>query len=94
MSDQHFVHLTEEAREIIRASHIPDADKEILSGRVAYIASPMLQMFVDLCKEDPFSTETIVRSLKQKLDAQGNLRRIHELVKQERMEIDQALVAG
>jgi hypothetical protein len=94
MSDINHHQLTEEARTIIRSSHIPEADKQILEGRVAFVALPVLSMFVELCKEDPFSTESIVKSLKQKLDAQGNLRRIHEIVKQERMEIEQSFALG
>ena len=54
----------------------------------------MLQMFVEVCQEDPFSIDAIVKSLKKKLDSQGNLKKIHEVVKQERQEIEEALAAG
>jgi len=35
----------------------------------------------------------IVKSLKKKLDAQGNLKKIHEIVKQERMEVEELITA-
>ena len=54
----------------------------------------MLRMFVEVCKEDPFGVDAIVKSLKKKLDAQGNLKKIHEIVKQERRDIEELLAAG
>jgi hypothetical protein len=35
-----------------------------------------------------------VKSLKTKLEAQGNLKRLHEIVKQERREFEEQLAVG
>ncbi len=86
--------LTERAKVIIHGSHISADDKAILDGRIPFVAETMLEMFVQVCDEDPFGIDAVVRSLKTKLDAQGNLKRLHEIIKQERMEAEDALVAG
>jgi hypothetical protein len=86
--------LVEKAKIIIEQSHLAKNEKEMLEGRVPFIAETMLQMFVTVCEEDPFSTDAIVKNLKMKLDAQGNLKRIHEIVKQERREMEDALAMG
>lgn len=80
--------LVEKAKLIVEQSHLPAADKKLLMQRLPFVADIILQMFVQVCEEDPFGAEGIVKSLKKKLDAQGNLKKIHEIVKQERREID------
>jgi hypothetical protein len=66
-------------------------DKKMLEGRIPFVSDIMLQMFVDVCEEDPFSVDAIVKSMQKKLEAQGNLKKIHEIVKQERRELEEAL---
>ena len=94
MADQERVQLVEKASAIIESSHIPKADKKLLLGRIPFIAEIMLQMFVQVCNEDPFGVDVIVKSLKKKLDAQGNLGKIHEIIKQERREVEDLIMAG
>lgn len=91
MEDQSRIDLVNKARTIIEGSHIPPADKQLLMGRIPYIADIMLQMFVQVCDEDPFGVDAVVKSLKKKLDAQGNLKKLHEIVKQERREIEELI---
>lgn len=86
--------LTERAKTIIHGSRISDGDKMILEGRIPFVSEPMLEMFVQVCEEDPFGVDAVVKSLKKKLDAQGNLQRLHEIIKQERMEVEDALLVG
>ncbi len=86
--------LSDRATEIIEQSHLPLPDKKILEGRLPFVGENILQMFVELCDEDPFSVESVVRSMQKKLDAQGNLKKIHEIVKQERREIEESLALG
>ena len=92
MTDSKHDNLTTQAKQIIHDSHISPADKKILEGRIPYVAESILEMFVQVCSEDPFSVDAVVKSLKLKLDAQGNLKRLHEIVKQERREIEDSLV--
>ena len=94
MSDSKHIELTERAKGIIQESHLPKEDKITLLGRIPFVAESILMMFVQVCEEDPFGIEAIVRSLKKKLDAQGNLKRLHEVIKQERDEIENVLVAS
>ena len=94
MSDSEHTSLVESAKVIISESHLTSADKKILLGRVPFVAEVMLKMFVEVCQEDPFGVDAIVKSLKKKLDAQGNLKKIHEIVKQERREVEELLIAG
>lgn len=93
MSDSRSV-LVEKAKQIIEQSGLPAEDKGILEGRMPYIADSMLEMFVSLCEEDPFGIDLIVKNIKLKLDAQGNLKKIHEIVNQERKEAEEALAIG
>lgn len=91
MTDSSHSVLVNKAVSIIEQSRISAADKKLLEGRVSFVAESMLQMFVQICEEDPFSIDAIVQSLKKKLEAQGNLKKIHEIVKQERREIEDML---
>lgn len=93
MTDQDRTKLVEKASIIIQQSHLTLADKKLLIGRVPFVADIMLEMFVQVCEEDPFGVDMIVKSLKKKLDAQGNLKKIHEIVKQERIEVEELIAA-
>jgi len=94
MVDIEHTSLVEKATVIVEESHLSAADKKLLLGRMPFVADMMLQMFVQVCQEDPFGADAVVKSLKKKLDAQGNLKKIHEIVKQERREVDELLAAG
>lgn len=94
MPDSERTTLVEKATTIVEESRLSPADKKLLIGRIPFVADVMLQMFVQVCQEDPFGVDAIVKSLKKKLDAQGNLKKIHEVVKQERREIEELLAAG
>lgn len=83
--------LTSKATAIVEQSHISAADKKLLAGRIPYIADVMLQMFIQVCEEDPFGVDAVVKNMQKKLEAQGNLKRLHEIVKQERREFEEAL---
>lgn len=91
MTDSKRTELTQRAKDIIHNSHLSVADKAILEGRVPYIAESMVEMFVQVCEEDPFSIDAVVGGLKKKLDAGGNLLKLHEIIKQERQEIEDSL---
>jgi hypothetical protein len=84
--------LVEKAIALIEESRLSAPDKKMLEGRIPFVADVMLQMFVNVCEEDPFSVDAIVKSMQKKLEAQGNLKKIHEIVKQERRELEEALV--
>lgn len=94
MVDQERETLVEKTKTIIEGSHLSNADKKLLDGRVPFIADVMLKMFVEVCEEDPFSIEGIVKNFKKKLDAQGNLSKLHEIIKQERGEVEDLILAG
>jgi hypothetical protein len=91
MPDQSRTILVEKAIALVEESHLAVPDKKMLEGRIPFVADVMLQMFVDVCEEDPFSVDAIVKSMQKKLEAQGNLKKIHEIVKQERRELEEAL---
>lgn len=93
MVEQEHEVLVEKANTIINGSHLGVDDKKLLIGRVPFIASTMLQMFVEVCEEDPFGVDMVVKSLKKKLDAQGNLVKLHEIIHQERLEIEDLISA-
>lgn len=92
MTDSKHSELTAQARAIIHSSNISNADKQLLEGRVPFVAESMLEMFVHVCNEDPFGIDMVVKSLKTKLDAQGNLKSLHEIAKQEIREIEDEIV--
>ncbi len=94
MADQERTSLVDQAKNIVEESRLSPADKKLLIGRIPFVADAMLSMFVEVCKEDPFGVDAVVKSLKKKLDAQGNLKKIHEIVKQERRDIEELLAAG
>lgn len=94
MTDLQRTSLVEQAKSIVEGSHLSAADKKLLIGRIPFVADIMLKMFVEVCQEDPFGVDAIVKSLKKKLDAQGNLKKIHEIVKQERRDLEELLAAG
>ena len=94
MTDSKRTDLTLRAKLIIHGSRLSPADKAMMEGRVPFVADAMLEMFVEVCEEDPFSIDAVVKNLKAKLDAQGNLKSLHEIIKQERREIEDALVVG
>lgn len=79
--------LIERAIAIIGAAHLSEKDKELLLGRIPYVPLSVLQMFVQICEDDPFSIDPIIVNLKKKIDASGNLQKIHALVEQERKDI-------
>lgn len=78
--------LVLDASKIVESSHLGADDKKLLLGRMPFAPTVILQMFVEVCTEDPFSIDMLVKNLKMKLDAQGNLAKIHEIVKNEREE--------
>lgn len=94
MVDSKRTDLIARAKAIIHGSHLSSTDKTMLEGRVPFIAESMLEMFVQVCDEDPFGIDMVVKSLKKKLDTQGNLKSLHEIAKQEMREIEDSLVAG
>lgn len=94
MADLERTSLVEQAKSIVEESRLSPADKKLLIGRIPFVADAMLRMFVEVCREDPFGVDAVVKSLKKKLDAQGNLRKIHEVVKQERRDLEGLLALG
>lgn len=91
MPDQSRTTLVEKATALVEGSHLSVPDKKMLEGRIPFVADVMLQMFVNVCEEDPFSVDAIVKNMQKKLEAQGNLKKIHEIVRQERRELEEAL---
>lgn len=89
MADQEHQVLVDKANNIVAGSHISDSDKALLSGRIPYISLSMLEMFVQVCEDDPFGIDAVVKSLKKKLDSQGNLAKLHQVIQQERIEAEQ-----
>jgi len=94
MVDSERTALIEKAKGFIEQSRLSADDKKLLEGRIPFVADVMIEMFVQVCEEDPFGIDGIVKSLKKKLEAQGNLKKLHEIVKQERRDIEDLLVAG
>ena len=94
MTDKERTSLVEKAVAIVEESRLPVSDKKLLIGRIPFVADIMLRMFVEVCQDDPFGVDAVVKSLKKKLDAQGNLKKIHEIVKQERREVEELLATG
>lgn len=83
--------LVERATNIVVGSHLSPADKKILLCRLPYVQDMVLSMFVELCAEEPFSIESLVRNLKMKIDAMGNLGKLHALIERDRREVDEAI---
>ena len=94
MADTERVVLTAKAIELVESSHLPAADKKLIEGRIPFIADVMLKMFIEVCDEDSFGIDAIVRGLKKKLETQGNLGKLHEIVKQERREVEDMIASG
>lgn len=83
--------LVAKATEIVDASSISSDDKKLLNDRIPYCETSILAMFVEVCDQDPFSVDFIVQNLKKKLDAGGNLSKIHAIVKEEKEEFERRL---
>lgn len=83
--------LASKATEIVEESTIPLEDKKILRDRIPYCETNILAMFVEVCAQDPFSVDFIVRNLKKKLDAGGNLSKIHAIVNEEKEDFERIL---
>lgn len=94
MADNEHGVLVEKVKAIVEASQLSPADKTLLKGRVPFVADVMLTTFINVCEEDPFSVEAIVRNMKKKLEAQGNLVKLHEIIKQEQKEVEDLILAG
>ena len=94
MADTARIDLTVKAIALVGSSHLSPEDKKLIAGRIPFIADVMLSMFVEVCEADPFGIDAIVKGLKKKLEAQGNLGKLHEIVKQERREIEELLAAS
>jgi hypothetical protein len=94
MVDSERTALVEKAQAIVEHSSLNPDEKTLLLGRIPFAADVMLQMFVQVCEEDVSNINMVVRSLKRKLEAQGNLQKLHEIVKQERREIDELVMAS
>ena len=93
MADTARIDLTVKAIALVESSHLSAEDKKLIAGRIPFIADVMLSMFVEVCEADPFGIDAIVKGLKKKLEAQGNLGKLHEIVKQERREIEEFITA-
>ena len=93
MTDAERRELVKQAKAIVEQSRLSDSDKKLLSGRLPFVADMLLQMFVEVCNEDPFGIDLLIMNLKKKLDAQGNLSKIHEIIKQERREVEDLISA-
>ncbi len=83
--------LATRAKEIVEFSALESKDKQILLDRLPYCETNILAMFVEVCDQDPFSIDALVKNLKRKLDAQGNLSKLHAIVQEEREEIERIL---
>ena len=94
MADTARIDLTVKAIALVESSHLSAEDKKLIAGRIPFIADVMLSMFVEVCEADSFGIDAIVKGLKKKLEAQGNLGKLHEIVKQERREIEELLAAS
>lgn len=94
MADDERTSLVEKAKTIVEQSRLSASDKKLLLGRIPFVADMMLQMFVEVCQENPFGADAVVKSLKKKLDAQGNLKKLHEIAKHERHDIEELLAAA
>ncbi len=84
--------LIKKASQFVEESSLSPAEKKLVEGRIPFAPDAVLQMFVQVCEEDPFGVSGVVKNLQKKLDTQGNLSRLHEIVKQERREIEEALI--
>jgi hypothetical protein len=91
MSNTLRLQLVSQASDLVNQSGLPLKDKKLLLGRLPFAAETMLRVFVDLAQSDPFSVDRIVRSLKLKLETQGNLKKLHTIVRQERDEVERMI---
>ncbi|HXK37821.1 MAG TPA: hypothetical protein VJ579_02030 [Candidatus Paceibacterota bacterium] len=79
--------LIVKARHVVRHSHLSDEDKQLMFERIPYLDLGMLALFIESAEENPFALDAIVSSMKKKLDARGNLHRLHEILENEEKEI-------
>ena len=66
MDDIEHGNLIEKSNLIIDSSRLSAEDKILLKGRIQFVTSAMLQTFVEVCEEDPFSVEAVVKNMKKK----------------------------
>lgn len=82
------------ARALIDASSLRNEDKSLLLGRIPYVDPAILKMFLQVAESDPFLVDMLVKNLKKKLDAQGNLTKLSKIISQERVEFDERFAAA
>lgn len=80
--------LIVKARHVVRHSHLSDVDKQLMFERIPYLDLGMLALFIESAEENPFALDAIVSSMKKKLDARGNLHRLHEILENEAKDIE------
>ncbi|GEM_PF-2517257 len=86
--------LIKKATAFVEESQLSPSEKKLLEGRIPLTPPAVLTMFVQVCEEDPFAINAVLKSLQKKLETQGNLVRLHEIIRQERREVEDALVSG
>ena len=93
MADLQREALVEKAIALINGSHLTPTDKKLITGRIPFVADSMLEMFVEVCEEDPFSIDLVAKSLKRKLETQGNLAKLHQVIEEESKEALEMILA-
>lgn len=81
--------LIVKARHIVRHSHLSDTDKQLMFERIPFLDLGMLALFIESAEENPFALDAIVSSMKKKLDARGNLHRLHEILEEEAKQVEE-----
>jgi hypothetical protein len=84
--------LVVRAIEFVNSSHLKPGDKKLIVGRVPFVSESVLRMFVAVCEENPFGIDVFVKSLRAKLEASGNLKKLHEVLVREAEEVERDLV--
>lgn len=79
--------LEEKAVNIIEESLVPQEDKDLLLERVPYVADNILTTFIEACEENPFWIDGMVDNFKRKLDARGDMKKLREIIEEERDEV-------
>jgi hypothetical protein len=76
------------AQTIIDKSLLSKSDKEMISVRMTLVPLELIESFIVSCEKDPSFLFEVVKNLKAKIDAGDDLNKLHEIMKQERIEVE------
>jgi hypothetical protein len=85
--------LIEKAKSIVEESSLSAEDKKLITERLPYAPTVLLQIFIDSCNGDQDALDILARSLKRKLMAGDDPIKLHQMIVEEKKELRKFILA-